>query len=89
MAGLLLRERSHLRRLPGAVQQVPRADDTLVATFVYPPIASATTTTLLFKSGIGVEKVKVLRGHRHLTTTHVYDKRRRSSAHSSSPAVTL
>jgi hypothetical protein len=35
----------------------------------------ATAATLLLDAGVDIKKVQDLLGHRHITTTHVYDKR--------------
>jgi len=39
----------------------------------------ATGATELLNAGVDIMKVKELLGHRHVTTTQVYDKRRRST----------
>ena len=50
-----------------------------VTRFVYTPHSiRATTATLLLDSGVDIIKVRDLLGHRHVTTTQIYDKRRRS-----------
>lgn len=41
----------------------------------------ATTATLLLDSGVDMRKVQELLGNRHITTTRIYDKRRRRTAH--------
>ena len=38
----------------------------------------ATTANLLLDAGVDIIKVKELLGQRHMTTTQIYDKRRRS-----------
>jgi site-specific recombinase XerD len=46
---------------------------------VYTPHSlRATTATLLLDAGVDIIKVKELLGHKHVTTTQIYDKRRRS-----------
>ena len=42
----------------------------------------ATTATLLLDAGVDSTKVKELLGHRHITTTQIYDKRRRGTKES-------
>jgi site-specific recombinase XerD len=36
-----------------------------------------TTATLLLDSGVAIEEVQDLLDHKHITTTQIYDKRRR------------
>jgi integrase len=55
----------------GTVRKVKRC--------VYTPHSlRATTATLLLDAGVDIIKVKELLGHRYVTTTQIYDKRRRS-----------
>ena len=52
---------------------------TKVKRCIYTPHSlRATTATLLLDAGVDIIKVKELLGHRHVTTTQIYDKRRRS-----------
>jgi site-specific recombinase XerC len=50
---------------------------------VYTP-HSLRATTLLLDANVDIIKVKELLGHRHVTTTQIYDKRRRSTSESAS-----
>ena len=74
---------SYLSRLPGSMveEDVTDKDGSVrkVTRCVYTPHSlRATTATLLLDAGVDIIKVKELLGHRHVTTTQIYDKRRRS-----------
>lgn len=73
----------YLTRLPGSMpeEEITAEDGSLkkVRRCVYSPHSiRATTATLLLDAGVDIIKVKDLLGHRHVTTTQIYDKRRRS-----------
>ncbi len=76
---------NYLERLPGATKDIVREDGTTSRECVYTPHSlRATTATLLLDAGVDIIKVKDLLGHRHVTTTQIYDKRRRSTSESAS-----
>jgi hypothetical protein len=62
---------SYVARLPGAVKEGMRLYST--------HSLRATTATLLLDAGVDIRKVQELLGHRHVTTTQIYDKRRRTT----------
>ena len=73
----------YLTRLPGSMreEEVAGEDGAVrkVKRCAYTPHSiRATTATLLLDAGVDIIKVKDLLGHRHVTTTQIYDKRRRS-----------
>jgi hypothetical protein len=73
----------YLTRLPGSMreEEVATEDGTVKKRrrCAYTPHSlRATTATLLLDAGVDIIKVKELLGHRHVTTTQIYDKRRRS-----------
>jgi site-specific recombinase XerD len=72
---------SYVARLPGAVKEGARLYST--------HSLRATTATLLLDAGVDIRKVQELLGHRHITTTQIYDKRRRTTKESASHDVPI
>jgi site-specific recombinase XerD len=66
----------YVGKLPGAVKEGARLYST--------HSLRATTATLLLDAGVDIRKVQELLGHRHVTTTQIYDKRRRTTKESAS-----
>ncbi|QDU42892.1 Tyrosine recombinase XerC [Symmachiella dynata] len=88
----------YLSQLPGTMQPVtdtgghPPESDHPNARFrcVYTPHSlRATTATLLLDAKVDIMKVKELLGHRHVTTTQIYDKRRLATKESASHDVPI
>lgn len=81
---------SYLKRLPGAVHEVTGPDGGTRAECIYTPHSlRSTTATLLLDAGVDITRVQQLLGHRHLMTTQIYDKRRRSTSESASHEVPI
>ena len=81
---------SYLERVPGALKEVERLDGSAKRECLYTPHSlRATTATLLLDAGVDITKVQHLLGHRHITTTQIYDKRRRSTSESASHDVPI
>jgi site-specific recombinase XerD len=80
----------YLRRLPGAIKKKQIEDGAEVEHCVYTPHSlRATTATLLLDAGVDIKKVQDLLGHRHITTTQIYDKRRIAVSESASHDVPI
>jgi integrase/recombinase XerC len=80
----------YLQRLPGALKEEHLPDGSTVRRCIYTPHSlRATTATLLLEANVDIIKVKDLLGHRHVTTTQIYDKRRRSTSESASHLLAI
>lgn len=78
----------YLSRLPKAVREEELPDGTKKTRCLYTPHSlRATTATLLLDAGVDLCKVQELLGHRHVTTTQIYDKRRRRTSEGASHDV--
>lgn len=81
---------TYLERLPGAMQEKELRSGEKVQECIYSPHSMrATTATLLLDSSVGIESVQELLDHKHITTTQIYDKRRRSVRDSASHKVPI
>jgi site-specific recombinase XerC len=81
---------SYFVRLPGAVQEKELPTGEKVQVCVYSPHSlRATTATLRLDSRKPIESVQELLDHKHITTTQIYDKRRRSVRDSASHKVPI
>lgn len=81
---------SYLQHLPGAMRDIELEDKTVVRSCLYSPHSlRATTATLLLDASVDIRKVQDLLGHRHITTTQIYDKRRIATSESASHDVPI
>src|SRR6266850_2161283 len=81
---------SYLERLPGAMKELAHSDGRITKACIYTPHSlRATPATLLLDASVDIRKVQELLGHRHITTTQIYDKRRRTTAESASHEVPI
>jgi integrase/recombinase XerC len=80
----------YLERLPGSMQEVMRPTGEKVNECIYSPHSlRATTATLCLDDGVEITSVQDLLDHKHITTTQIYDKRRRSIRDSASHKVPI
>jgi integrase/recombinase XerC len=81
---------SYLQRLPGAMKETTGKDGKPQMRCIYTPHSlRATTATLLLDGNNDMAEVQDLLGHRHITTTQIYDKRRRGTSHSASHKLVI
>jgi len=81
---------SYLERLPKAKRDIEMPDGTKAERCIYTPHSlRATTATLLLDAGVDITEVQALFGHKHVTVTQVYDKRRRATRESASHKAPL
>ena len=78
----------YLSQLAGATDS-RNADANRKRRIFTPHSLRATTATLLLASGVEISKVQELLGHRNISTTQLYDKRRRLTAESASHDVPI
>jgi site-specific recombinase XerD len=89
-ATMYLLLQSYLERLPGAVKEVEQPDGTAKRVCIYTPHSlRATAATLLLGAGVDIRKVQELLGHRHVTTTQIYDKRRFKTSEGASHEIPI
>ncbi|MGB7846007.1 MAG: tyrosine-type recombinase/integrase [Candidatus Acidiferrum sp.] len=81
---------SYLERVPGAMHEIELPNGEKEKVCVYSPHSlRATTATLLLDTSVPIESVQDLLDHKHITTTQIYDKRRRSTSESASHDVPI
>ena len=81
---------SYLERVPQAMKEHELEDESTELRCIYSPHSiRATTATLLLDAGEDIRAVQELLGHKHVTVTQVYDKRRRGTKDSASHHLSL
>jgi integrase len=80
----------YLACLPKATREQTLPDGSIRRSCIYSPHSlRAIAASLLLDRGEGICKVQELLGHRHVTTTQIYDKRRRQAHEGASHAIPL
>jgi integrase/recombinase XerD len=83
--------KGYLEQLPNAAREreLPDGGGKKRECVYTPHSLRATAATLLLDSGVDIMEVKELLGHRHVTTTQIYDKRRRAAREGASHKMPL
>lgn len=80
----------YLERLPGTMKEILGKDGEPRQQCIYTPHSlRATNATLLLDGSVDIRKVQELLGHKHVTTTQIYDKRRRGTSDSASHLLAI
>ncbi|MCA9627576.1 MAG: tyrosine-type recombinase/integrase [Myxococcales bacterium] len=80
----------YLTKLPRSMKEHELPDGSVELRCLYSPHSiRATTATLLLDAGEDIRDVQKLLGHKHVTVTQVYDKRRRGTKDSASHRLAL
>ena len=80
----------YFAQLPDSLKEVSADDQITRMKCIYTPHSTrATTATLLLEKGVDIRKVQELLGHRHVTTTQIYDKRRQQTSEGASHDVPI
>ena len=80
----------YFSQLPDSLKQIADENQLAKTKCIYTPHSTrATTATLLLEDGEDIRKVQELLGHRHVTTTQIYDKRRRQTSEGASHRVPI
>ncbi len=81
---------AHLERVPRAIKEYELEDGSVELRCIYTPHSiRATTATLLLDADEDIREVQKLLGHRHVTVTQIYDKRRRGTKDSASHRLSI
>jgi site-specific recombinase XerD len=82
--------KGYLANVPNALRERELPSGEKAIECIYTPHSlRATTATLLLDSGVDIMEVRDLLGHRHVTTTQIYDKRRRATREGASHKMPL
>jgi site-specific recombinase XerD len=80
----------YLERLPGAMKRKQLPGGMEIKYCIYTPHSlRATTATLLLEEGVDIHTMQDLLGHRHITSTQIYEKRGRAVSKSASHDVPI